>query len=188
MEKENRVCLRRLTTQTEDLEDYFAITGDERVMVSEGVKPCGTFLESCTRIRKVIEKDISLGIALVGTDRIIGTVTFQSDLHRLNKRAVLLGYDLAYKYWGNGYMPEAVELALKEAFVNKKAMIVSVSHFAENDRSRRVIEKVGFQYEGKLRQEFVRFDNRVFDSLIYSMTKEEYDAKYIEKQYKDTYV
>ncbi|MEG1896532.1 MAG: GNAT family protein, partial [Oscillospiraceae bacterium] len=55
----------------------------------------------------------------------------------------------------------------------------------QNERSRRVIEKVGFTYEGTLRQEFVRFDNRVFDSMVYSMTREEYDQKYRTISYDD---
>ena len=43
------------------------------------------------------------------------------------------------------------------------------------NRSRRVIEKLGFRYEGTLRRAHVRVsDGRVCDELCYSMTKEEY--------------
>ncbi|MEG2082849.1 MAG: GNAT family protein, partial [Oscillospiraceae bacterium] len=161
------------------------ITGDEKVMVASGVKPCESYMDSCKRLRKVIEKDISMAIVLKKTDRIIGTITFQPDLHRMNKRSAMLGYELAYDYWGRGYMAQAVEIALGYAFDRQKLMIVSVSHFIQNERSRRVIEKVGFTYEGTLRQEFVRFDNRVFDSMVYSMTREEYDQKYRTISYDD---
>lgn len=187
MESEKKVYLRKLTTDTADLEDYFEITGDERVMIAEGVKPCANYTDSCKRLRKIIDMDKSMAIALKKSDRIVGTITFQADLHRLNKRAILLGYDLAYKHWGKGYMTEAVILALHHAFYELKAMIVSVSHFTINQRSKRVAEKAGFVYEGTLRQEYVRFDNRVFDSALYSITKEEYDQKYIVKHYEDIY-
>ena len=51
-------------------------------------------------------------------------------------------------------------------------------HFAavdgKFDRSRRVIEKCGFVYEGTLRETFLRYDGAVFDEAMYSLTKEEW--------------
>ena len=45
-----------------------------------------------------------------------------------------------------------------------------------NDRSRRVIEKCGFQYEGTIRRAFQRGDGQIFDDVCYSILKEEYFA------------
>jgi putative acetyltransferase len=55
--------------------------------------------------------------------------------------------------------------------------LLSVSHYTFNDRSRRVIEKCGFVYEGTLRQTFRRYDGAIFDEAIYSITKDEWLAR-----------
>ena len=52
--------------------------------------------------------------------------------------------------------------------------LVTVYHFAYNQRSRRVIEKAGFVIEGTLRRAFVRYDGRIFDESSYSMTRDEW--------------
>lgn len=54
--------------------------------------------------------------------------------------------------------------------------MLAISHFAQNQRSRRVIEKCGFRYEGTILRGFRRFDGQVFDDVCYSITREEYFA------------
>ena len=52
--------------------------------------------------------------------------------------------------------------------------MLAISHFAGNDRSRRVIEKCGFRYEGILYQAYRRYDGMVFDDVCYAILKEDY--------------
>lgn len=60
---------------------------------------------------------------------------------------VQIGYLLAKPYWGRGLATEAAEVALKYAFeVAKLNRIVGVAT-PENLASRRVMEKLGMQYE-----------------------------------------
>ena len=56
-----------------------------------------------------------------------------------------IGYWIGRPYWGNGYIPEAVCALIGRCF-NDGAESVWCSHFAGNDKSRRVIEKCGFKY------------------------------------------
>ena len=49
------------------------------------------------------------------------------------------------------------------AFERKHVDVLAIGHFQGNHRSRRVIEKCGFQYEGTIRQGFRRYDGQVFD-------------------------
>ena len=51
-------------------------------------------------------------------------------------------------------MTEAAQGALRFAFDQMNLELVSVYHFPFNNRSRRVIEKCGFHYEGTLRRAF----------------------------------
>jgi putative acetyltransferase len=45
-------------------------------------------------------------------------------------------------------------------------------------RSKRVIEKLGFKYEGTIRKATKIYDGTIHDDLCYSMTKEEFDNLY----------
>lgn len=57
-----------------------------------------------------------------------------------------IGYALSKDYWGQGLMPEAVNAVIHWLFDEKELDFVICGHFDWNDRSRRVIEKCGFQY------------------------------------------
>ena len=57
-----------------------------------------------------------------------------------------IGYALAKDCWGKGLMTEAVQTVIDYLFEQIDLDFLVVSHFAHNDRSRRVIEKCGFRY------------------------------------------
>ena len=57
-----------------------------------------------------------------------------------------IGYVLSKDYWGRGLMPEAVRAVIRWLFQDVDLDFIIVGHFERNDRSRRVIEKCGFQY------------------------------------------
>ena len=63
---------------------------------------------------------------------------------------------------------------LDYAFSKLQLELVSCSHFLDNNQSRRVIEKLGFQYEGVLRQGFRIYDGSILDLVVYSLTRQEY--------------
>ena len=71
-------------------------------------------------------------------------------------------------------MNEAVKRVLRFGFEEMDLVLMSISHYTFNDRSRRVIEKCGFIYEGTLRKTFLRYDGAVFDEAFYSLTKDEW--------------
>ena len=88
----------------------------------------------------------------------------------------MIGYALREESWGKGYMTEVVRHMMQFGFESLCLDLISVGHFEFNDRSRRVIEKCGFRYEGKLRRTSSIFDGSVHDALVYSMLREEYFA------------
>ena len=57
-----------------------------------------------------------------------------------------IGYVLAKDYWGQGLMPEAVRAVIDWLFTEEKLDFIIVGHFDRNARSKRVVEKCGFQY------------------------------------------
>jgi len=65
---------------------------------------------------------------------------------------VEVGFALGSRYWGSGYMPEALETVCQAAFSDERIARVQAHCDEENTRSARVMEKVGMRYEGRLRQ------------------------------------
>ena len=57
-----------------------------------------------------------------------------------------IGYVLSKTYWGQGLMTEAVGAVTDWLFSEIKLDFIIAGHFMRNSRSRRVIEKCGFQY------------------------------------------
>ena len=71
-------------------------------------------------------------------------------------------------------MTEAVKCAIQYAFDVLDAELLSVFHFPHNTRTKRVIEKCGFQYETTIEQGYQYYNGQVFDSICYAILKSEY--------------
>jgi RimJ/RimL family protein N-acetyltransferase len=92
-----------------------------------------------------------------------------SDIHR---RSAEIGYWLAEEHWGKGIMTEAVRAVTRYAFSTFDVAHVFAGLFARNDGSRRVLEKAGFVFEGRLRQHVTK-GGETMDDLIYGIVREE---------------
>ena len=82
-------------------------------------------------------------------------------------------------FWGHGYMTEAAQAVISYGFKDLNAQLISAYHYSFNDRSRRVIEKCGFTYEGKLRLCSQPYMGVLHDDCCYSMTREEFNKLYL---------
>ena len=159
-----------------DLEDFLSFAADPEVMLASGATPAVTPAQGETAFRRALWDSGCYAIVLKETGRAIGKIKFQKDIRRFQVNALSIGYELAKPYWGNGYMPEALRAMIQCAFERKNLDVLAIGHFAGNDRSRRVIEKCGFQYEGTIRRAFQRSDGQICDDVCYSILKEEYFA------------
>ena len=79
----------------------------------------------------------------------IGTCGFTS--FRLDANSAEIGYVLNRSYWGMGVAPEAVRAVLRFGFLELRLHRIEAHYMIGNDRSRRVMEKVGMTYEGTQR-------------------------------------
>ena len=84
-----------------------------------------------------------------------------------------LGYGLGAEHWDRGYATEAVREVVRYAFEELHLHRVQAWVFANNAASQRVLEKVGFTYEGALREKVAWGDARVDDN-IYGLLKSEW--------------
>jgi len=70
----------------------------------------------------------------------------------IDHAGVNLGYVLAKKYWGKGYMPEALKAIIDWSFKQEEIYRVWAFCDAKNFASAKVLEKIGMQREGILRK------------------------------------
>ena len=84
-----------------------------------------------------------------------------------------LGYELAPRYWGRGYATEAARAMVDFGFRVQGLQRISSWCIADNIASARVLERLGFQPEGRLRRnEF--FKGRWWDTLLYALLTDEW--------------
>jgi [ribosomal protein S5]-alanine N-acetyltransferase len=60
------------------------------------------------------------------------------------------GYALNQRFWGQGYMPEALQAAFTYAFTVLGTRLIHAECERENAASARVMQKCGMQYEGTM--------------------------------------
>ncbi len=84
-----------------------------------------------------------------------------------------LGYWVAEEHQGQGYGTEAVALAVEYTFRTYDHPAVGAGVYEFNDASRRLLESLGFEREGRTRRD--RFiDGEYVDTLQYSLLREDW--------------
>ena len=186
MEQFETQRLRLRPWRKEDLEDFHRYCKDPEVGPNAGWKPHESLEESWSILKGWLtptEEDEIWCVEEKASGKAVGSIGLHKEDRRPGVPACkMLGYVLARPCWGQGYMTEAVAPVIDYAFRREKLRLLSVNHFTFNDRSRRVIEKSGFQYEGTLRQGAVLHDGRVADLRCYSLLAWEYRLQEAKKQ------
>ena len=117
------------------------------------------------------DENETFAFAIMVDDKVVGSIGIfrQGNIH---SQTAELGYYIAEEYWGKGIMTEAVKQICEYVFDNSDIIRIYAEPFAYNIASCRVLEKVGFQYEGTLRNNAVK-NSKVIDMKMYSLLKEE---------------
>ena len=89
-----------------------------------------------------------------------------SDVHR---NTAELGYWLGEKFWGRGIMTEAIAAFKDFCFNNFQLRRLYAEPFANNPASARVLDKTGFVFEGRLKNNVTK-DGKLLDSVLYAKT------------------
>ncbi len=160
-----------------DLEDIAALTmwlNDAEVTRHLRVHRPLTRMAEEAYLRKLSESesDVVLGIMVRETEQFIGV----AGLHQLDPRnrhaqfGIFVGEKSA---WGKGYGTEATRLMVCHAFDTLNLNRVWLHVYEYNERAVRVYQKVGFQIEGRLRQDTFR-DGRYWDTLVMAVLRDEW--------------
>lgn len=164
-----------LTGWTEtDAAELFQLAKNPNVGPHAGWKPHANEEDSLEVIRTLFLPSMVWKVTDKRTGGLIGSLGLESDRFRPGIESKELGYWIAEEYWGQGLATEAAAAALKYGFEELNLDIIGVCTGAHNLRSQRVIEKLGFAYEGTHRHCYKIYDGSVRDSLTFSMLKEEW--------------
>jgi RimJ/RimL family protein N-acetyltransferase len=108
-------------------------------------------------------------LAIATDDEAIGGIGLQrqNDVHRLTAE---IGYWLGEPFWGRGIATRAVRAVSEWAFATMPIERLYACVFATNPASARVLDKAGYQLEGRLRRAVVK-DGRVLDQLLYAAVR-----------------
>jgi [ribosomal protein S5]-alanine N-acetyltransferase len=116
---------------------------------------------------------INFAITLKTNGTIVGVIGF--DIERPHERAKL-GYWIGRIYWNNGYATEACHAMVKYIFMQLKMHRIYATTLGENTSSIRVLQKIGMQFEGTLR-EHAKKDGLFKDINNYGMLCDDYTFK-----------
>ncbi len=170
----NRLLLRQI--QSQDAAALFATFSDEEVMQFHGHKPHQALQDTQEWIRRVQARyarreSLLWGITLRGEDRVIGSCSFHhfdEGFHRTET-----GYELNRAFWGQGIMVEAMSAILTYAFTDLGLHRVEAIIDIANEPSKGLLLRLGFRYEGNLRQRYF-LDDRFEDEHYFGLLREEW--------------
>ena len=167
-----RVYIREFSLM--DVYDVFEYSSNKNVGPNAGWPVHKNIEETKAVLVSLINKKETFAIVNKINNKVIGSIGVYKDEKRNNPYGCMIGYVLNESYWGKGIMSEVLSGFMYYLFNNTNIALLSIYHFPNNFRSKRVIEKSGFKYEGVLRKATLLFDGTIQDNVCYSLTKEEY--------------
>lgn len=85
-----------------------------------------------------------------------------------------LGAWIDPEYHGQGYGTEMTELMIEYAFDERRLHTLAAGALATNDRSRGLLEKVGFEQEGQMREAYY-VDGEYVDRVLYGLHEDDWE-------------
>lgn len=168
-----RLTLRKVTPK--DAEDILYLRSNQDVMKYLDRPSMKDLEEAGTYIRKMEDdyeqnNGINWMITLTGEDKVIGTIGFWR-FDKPNHRAEI-GYMLLPEYWGKGLATEAMMAALTYAFEALKCHSIEANVNTENEASKKLLLKMGFQQEAHFRENYY-YDGKFLDSAIFCLLQKD---------------
>ena len=172
-----RLVLR--SAQLDDVNELFRLIDESREELAKWL-PWIEFVRSVDDERHIVEQWIyemqlksAIHLCVTQDSKIAGLVgTHQIDW--LNQRTSV-GYWMGTAYIGQHFTTEATAVLLNFLFENLKLHRVFIQAATENEPSNRVIKRLGFKWEGLLREN-ERIRDNFFDHNIYGMTRSDFVA------------
>lgn len=168
----DRLIIRFITLK--DVDDYYEYAKNPEIGPNAGWKPIESRKIAERVVASMVLKKETYGIILRQNDKLIGTIAIYNDTIRKYRKACSIGFSVSADYQNMGYATEALKAIIEYIFRYLDYEIIEIGHHVGNYKSKRVIEKCGFYYNGRLDKFKVLYDGTVIDADFYSLTKEDY--------------
>ncbi len=170
----NRLLLRQL--RSTDAEALFAMRSDIVGMEFFGQEPYTSIDEAQSLIQRLQtfyaqREALFWCITLKGDDTVIGSCTlfaFNPAFHYAET-----GYELDRAYWRQGITSEAMSAVLSYGFTELELHRIEADVAPDNIRSKNLLLKLGFTFEGNLRQRYF-FRGQFEDEHYFGLLKHEW--------------
>ncbi len=155
-----------------DVEAYYNYASIKEVADNAGFKPVSSLQIARNIVVGAIYRGDTFSIFLNNT--FIGTCNIYNYSFRKISGVYTLGISLHPDYWGNKYGTEAISGLVKYCFNTKNANVLEMNAISTNIRSRKMIEHIGFKYDGTLTNYSKLYNGKIYDIATYSMTKDDF--------------
>jgi [ribosomal protein S5]-alanine N-acetyltransferase len=182
-----RLVLRAL--RTEDAEAIHEYKSDVDFARCYAQEPQVSLDETKRWVEKNIKDEMRKGsifwvITLRDSGILIGDLCFWNfDTEHL---CAEVGYEMHPDHQGHGFMAEALTAIIDFGFDEMGLHRIEGCPLAENARSRRVLEKLGFTQEGVLRQR-LHYRGKFLDHVYYGLLKDEWNKIRLERSSHSTF-
>ncbi len=140
--------------QESDAECLYHFARNPKIGPIAGWPPHQSVEDSLYIIKTVFSKRETYAVVYDGIPIGCAGLLFHPDTnHWWGEGAAELGYWIAEEYWGNGYAAEASRALIERAFDELNVEKIYASYRCENAQSKRVLEKLGFEYYSELTNE-----------------------------------
>ena len=175
----DRLILRDYTES--DFDAYYKLKTDDKTMYyMQDIKldlvddARAEFRDVLADMEKPDREFYFLHMELKDTHEQVGSVGYTVTDNTPVGKLVHLGYFTYPKFWGNGYMSEAVKKVLEFAFTKDNVYRVTTGCLAENIGSERVMQKSGLIKEAE-HIDYEWHDDRMKTRLEYRLLKNEWE-------------
>ena len=171
------ICRQITTDDAQILHQYWSDTDVTKYFSLEPFKTVEETLDMIALLNSMPENNqgIRWAITRAKDGKVLGTCGFHNQKPEHFRAEI--GYELGKAYWGKGIIDEAIAGILDYGFTCKDYNRIEAFVNYGNDKSTRLLERMGFKLDGMLREyEFNRgkFDNQ----YCYSLLKSEWQSKF----------
>jgi [ribosomal protein S5]-alanine N-acetyltransferase len=161
-----RLILREITE--DDAEALFSVCSDQEWLRLWG-SPVHRVVEDTRNMITMLKRahqegsQLRWGITVRGSDYLIGAAGFYRFMSQHYRAEVT--YEQARTASGKGYMTEALRAILRFGFEQLDLHTIEAGIDPEHKASLRVAERVGFQHEGHLKENYF-FEGKFYDTIL----------------------
>ena len=156
--------LRLRPFREDDVQAIYDNSAAPEVGLNAGWKPHESLTESYDVLHLMfLDQPTVWAIERRGDGQLMGSIGLIADSARQYGSVRSVGYSLGTAYWGRGFERMSLDL-------------ISATCYPDNARSRRVLEKCGFAYEGRLHRAELLWNGEVRDHLLFYLPHEALQA------------